>query len=154
VMAPVLIFTGFLVKQKYIQHQMHEQLERTSLSTITVNTTDITWLNEGKEAEIKGRLFDVKSVKASGGVITLTGLYDEKENELKEEFDGLIKEKKGDTSPLNEMVLKILFSPAINKSNSFTATPANTTAVTITYAAYSETEQAQYIAITTPPPNI
>jgi len=154
VMAPVLLFTGFLVKQKYIQHQVHERLERASLSTITAGIADVKWLKEGKEAEINGRLFDVKSFKYKGNTITLTGLFDENEQELKKEFTCLLKEKKGDTAPLNQLVLKFLFSPAINKNNAFTASITGIAAIPVTYAAYSENTQAQYIAVTTPPPNI
>jgi len=153
VMAPVLLFTVFLVKQKYIQYQVQEQLEKVFLNTISTSTSEIKWVKEGKEAEINGRLFDVKSFTSNGSNITLIGLYDDAEHELKKEFTGLLKEKKGDTAPLNQLVLKFLFYPAINKNNLYTAA-INNTAVAITYAAYSENTLAQYADVTTPPPNI
>ncbi len=153
VASPLLLFTGFLIKQKNIQHNMNEQLEKVSLLTINTNIADIKWIKKGKEVEIDGRLFDVKKFHITGSQIMLTGLYDEDEYQLKKEFTGLMKEKKDGTTLLNQLVLKFIFTVSYDKPNTFTIATANITDK-INYSFHNETAQSQSITVTTPPPNI
>lgn len=83
---PLLFSVFFIVKQKIVQYRMEQQLEKQSLQTITTAAADITWVKEGKEALIEGRLFDVKNYSIKSAVITLTGLYDTAEEMIKEKI--------------------------------------------------------------------
>ncbi len=151
--APILIFTGFWVKQKSIQYQMNERLEKAALHTITANIADVKWIKKNKEVEIHGRMFDIKHFEINGSQITLTGLYDEEEHELKKGLAGLMKQKKDGTEPLNQLVLKFIFAVTLNNNDTYNSTeayPAYTTA----YAFYNEKAKPQYKLVTTPPPNV
>ena len=87
-MALPLALTSFLqLKQLYVQWEMLEQLEQKELLTLTADSKDIQWIRQGRECMVQGRLFDVKFEKKNGNRITLTGLYDEREKELKQLID-------------------------------------------------------------------
>ncbi len=150
--APVFLFTGFFIKQKHIQHKMHERLERTALHTITANVTDVKWVKKNKEVEIYGRLFDVKHYLINGNKITLTGLYDEEEHELKKDLAKLMKEEKDGSSPNNQLVVKFNLFIAFIPNNIFDAQQF-TALNKISSALYSEQLRHQYIVVATPPPN-
>ena len=111
VAAPLLFFAGFLLKQKLIENDMEEMLENTSLQTVTVNLADIQWVKENKEAVIDGKSFDVKSSITKGDQVILTGLYDNEEDGLHEEFNNFVQQKNGAASPLGNAVIKFLFPP-------------------------------------------
>lgn len=152
--APVLLFTVFLVKQKNIQHQMNERLEQASLYTITADSKEVRWIKKDKEAEVQGRLFDVKNFYTDGNTIVLTGLYDDDEHKLKQDLSLLMKQKKDGTAPLSQLILKFIFNPALNK-----ITDINTSVICIHitklfFDFYNEKAKAEYLAVTTPPPNI
>ena len=80
VVAPLLFFAGYLVKQSLIQNEMEEQLETKALQTITTDLTGVQWLKKNKEVIIEGKLFDVKSYTITGNKIILTGLFDKDED--------------------------------------------------------------------------
>jgi hypothetical protein len=153
VLAPLFFFTGYLVKQKIIQYQMQEQLEKTSLQTITVNKVDISWLKEDKEVIINGKLFDVKSYTVVDDKIILTGLYDRAENELKKEFANLIQHKKNDSAPLEQLVIKFIFTVVINQSQQTEVLACSQNTKTV-YPLHNEVPIYQSAAVATPPPNV
>ena len=153
VAAPVLLFTGFFVKQKSIQYKMNERLKKTALHTITANTADVKWIKKNKEVEVYGKMFDVKHFSINGNLLTLTGLYDEEEHELKKDLAGLMKEKKDGTTPINQLVLKFVFTEAIAKIDGFSLSFMGI-ADKFIYNFYNETAQSQYLAVITPPPNV
>jgi hypothetical protein len=79
-----LIFRGyFYFAQIWIEHSMEEAMETKNLQTISIPTEEIVWVKKGKEMLIKNQLFDVKSYKKQGTLTIIKGLYDLKENELK-----------------------------------------------------------------------
>ena len=116
VLAPLLFFTGFLVKQKIIQNVMEEKLETASLQTITANNAGVQWLTKNKEAVVDGKLFDVQSYTISGSKIILTGLYDTDEDNLHEELNNFLQRKNDPNAPLNSTVIKFLFPPLYNNT--------------------------------------
>lgn len=151
--APVLVITGFLIKQNLIQRRMNEELEKRPLQTITADITEVTWVKQNKEVEVQGRLFDVKQFKISGNKITLTGLWDEDEHALKKELAGLHKQKKDNTAPISQLVLKFLNTATINET--FTAGflyQQNT--VQNKYHSYKDDVISRCISVITPPPNV
>jgi hypothetical protein len=154
IVAPVLLFTVFLVKQKHIQNQMNERLEYASLHTITADSKEVRWIKKDKEAEVQGRLFDVKNFYTDGNTIVLTGLYDDDERELKQKLSLLMKQKKDGTAPLSQLMLKFIFNPALNKITDSNSTVVYISSTKIFFKFYNENVQAQYLSVATPPPNI
>lgn len=69
--------------------QAHELLEKNSFTTLILSPESILW-KSGKEVQIAGKLFDVKSsfLNADGNYV-LTGLFDEQETRLISELNTL-----------------------------------------------------------------
>jgi hypothetical protein len=152
-LAPLFFFTGYLVKQKIIQNQMQEQLENASLQTITLNQVDVTWFKKNKEVIVNGKLFDVKSYSIAGSKIILTGLFDEAENKLKKEFANLIHQKKNDSAPLQQLILKFIFTALINQSRQTEVLTCNQNTKTV-YPFHNEVAVYQSVPVSSPPPNV
>lgn len=78
-----LIFACYVqLSEAVIHHQMKEALEQKSLVTIHIKSSQLVWIDKGKEARINGNMFDVKSYVVKGIVIELTGLFDKDEDVL------------------------------------------------------------------------
>lgn len=153
VATPIFFFTGFLIKQKMIQHEMKEKLESSFLQTITVNLTDIKWVKKNKEVIIGDRFFDVKSYTIENDKIILTGLYDEAEKKLQKDFAGMLHQKKNETAPLEQLILKFIFTAAIKKNTIAQDLPCNNK-IKVIYLTYNEAAVTLSQSVTTPPPNI
>ncbi len=81
--APFLFLTAFHTRQFLIRQEMAETLCEKKLTTIILDASAIHWIRPGAEACIGGKLFDIKQVSAEpGGLVSLTGLFDEKEETL------------------------------------------------------------------------
>ncbi|WP_462254147.1 hypothetical protein [Ferruginibacter sp.] len=153
VAAPLFFFIGFTVKQKQIQHAMKDKLESAVLQTIVLNKADVKWFKKNKEIIIDGKLFDIKSYTIDGEKIVFTGLYDHEENKLKKEFANLVHQKKDDAAPLNQLLLKFIFTAAITKNEEpvITFADKNNTPV---YINRNEKAVSQFLSVFTPPPNV
>jgi hypothetical protein len=79
---PLLFVLLFAIKQQSIRHRMKEQMEKQSITTITIAENEIRWVKEGKEVWIHGKLFDIKSIEHKDGMAILHGLYDDDETTL------------------------------------------------------------------------
>jgi hypothetical protein len=150
VAAPIFFYAGFSIKQKIIQHQMHELLEGSYLQTISVDSSKVIWLNAHSEALVDGRMFDVKSYNIKNGITTLTGLYDAAEHKLNNDFLSLLKSKKKESAPIEQLLLKFIFTAGLLKH------PFEISFVEINnlpiYFDYNENSVAQYLPINNPPP--
>lgn len=82
----VLVPVGFLAIRARHRHEMWEQIEKASEVTIRVPAKLFRWEIEGKEIRWQGRLFDVKDISRDGSFLKLTGLFDEDEQRLENEF--------------------------------------------------------------------
>jgi hypothetical protein len=153
VAAPLFFFTGYLIKQKIIQHQMKEQLENASLQTIAVNKDAVTWVKKNKEVVINGELFDIKSYSVTGDKIILTGLYDAAENKLKKEFANLMQHKKNGSAPLEQLILKLIFAAVVNQNQQTEVLACNEN-IKIVYPFHTEVPVYQLVPVTIPPPNV
>lgn len=111
VAAPLLFFAGFMIKQSLIQHEMEEKMETASLQTISMDIADFHWQQLNKEALVDGKLFDVRSYNIAGNKITLTGLFDNDENELHDQLKNFLQQKNNPNTPLNSSAVKFLFPP-------------------------------------------
>lgn len=75
----ILVLQGL---QWYARHEAEERMEREAMVTVTIPVRDLHWHKKGKEVVIDGKLFDVKTLKQTGGQIVLTGLFDEAETAI------------------------------------------------------------------------
>lgn len=80
--APVVL----QLQQRYVQWQMIEALEKKELITITVDVAAVQWIKKGKECWINNEMFDIKHSESKGDKLILTGLFDKKEKQLKEQL--------------------------------------------------------------------
>ena len=69
-------------QQWYVCLEAEERLERKALVSVTIPAADLHWHKRGREAVIDGKLFDVKTMRQTGGQIVLTGLFDEAETAI------------------------------------------------------------------------
>ncbi len=150
--APLIIFTTYTINQKIVQLQMQEALEQKNVQTITIAKNALQWVDAGKEIIVHGKLFDVKSYKSLGDKIILTGLFDSEETAIKNQVDKLQQQKNKSKTPLDNLVLKFLFSSAILPSKLclpiFIYTNKNI------YCNYTCALKLQEITIISPPPNV
>lgn len=80
---PLLSPVVLQVKQLYVQWQMLEALEKQELVHVRIKTAEIEWIKDKKECRIHGDMFDVKQSQIIDDETLLTGLYDQKEKEIK-----------------------------------------------------------------------
>jgi hypothetical protein len=150
---PFLLPVYFLVQQKMIQFSVHEALEEGSLQTITILRSDITWTRQEKELLLNGKLFDVKNFTRSGDYLTVTGLFDGKEDELNLQLKRSIQER----SPVNTGVENALVSFLFQ---TLTTPPENNNTSTVLFNVNnygflkSEKLYSIYNSITSPPPKV
>ncbi len=123
---PLILGAFFGIKQKIVQWHMQSEAESVSVETITVSLTDFKWVSLNKEATVRGRLFDVKQYKINSATITLTGFYDEKEEDLANQASKIITEggKKQNTSG-NPVLLKLLFQQLYYCNINFNCNPGS-----------------------------
>ncbi len=111
---PLLFSVIIIVKQKVLQINSRLSFGTEKLETISVSKKNINWVKKGKEILINKMLFDVKSYKAEGENILLTGYYDHKEVKLVNHLNKIFQQKKDSNSPINQIAVKFLFFPIFN----------------------------------------
>ncbi|HMO33503.1 MAG TPA: hypothetical protein PKE07_10965 [Lacibacter sp.] len=96
VIAPLLVLaslvTGLLqpawlqLQQELAQREMWERLEKKNLEKVVVAKAGVQWIKNRRECLVNGLLFDVHRLEDRGTTLVLTGLYDTREEELKEQL--------------------------------------------------------------------
>ncbi len=154
VIAPLLFFTCFFIKQKMIEHDMEEQLKNASLKTITIDAGAILWVKRNKEVTVDGKLFDVRSITVNGNVIILTGLYDNEEDILNEGMKNFVQQKNEQGAGMNHIIFSLLFPPLYNHNTIVSC--QNIGQVVPQYFVPYREEQIfeKYLSILTPPPRL
>ena len=107
---PVFLSVKFIVEEKLLQEKAEEKLESGVLQSVNVSNAELSWIKEGKEVLIEGKLFDVKSFSTANGMVSLVGFFDMEETELEEQFKNTVQNKDSD-SPFSQLVIKFLISP-------------------------------------------
>jgi hypothetical protein len=105
---PLLSPVWLQLKQLHIQHEMIEKLEKESLLSIRIKTTSIQWVKPNKECVVNGEMFDIKRMQVVGDETILTGLYDEKEKELKR----MLRRQTDQQSKQAQQTLQVFFGVA------------------------------------------
>jgi hypothetical protein len=139
------------LKQHYVQWQMMEALEENELITFTVDAEAVQWIKKGKECIINGKMFDVKESVYHHNNFILTGLFDEKEKEIKLQLQAFTKEekKKHHTADVIKLLLQ---TAAIHNPTLFNFKPQ------LSFSGRSLFKDVCYSSpfhsITTPPPRL
>jgi len=114
---PFLVAIGFVVKQQIITHKMFEKLEQNTEKTHQYTIQEISWIKEGKELMMQGKMFDLKRFEIKGNNIEITGLFDEEEDALQQRFLLLLQPIKHTPAPLQELIIISIFSPLFLEQN-------------------------------------
>ena len=59
-------------------------METETLVTLSIPIDKVTWMEEGREIMIEGKMFDIKSYYEEDGKLIAVGVYDEKETRVME----------------------------------------------------------------------
>jgi len=113
---PTLLIVYFQLAQWQQQKHMEEELESHQLQTISISKSELKWYKLNKEVLVEGKLFDVKKIHEKDATVFLTGLFDEKETEIKNNL-GIIRKAESDkkkNSELAQQFFSFLLFPARN----------------------------------------
>lgn len=138
------------VQQRYVQWQMEEQLEEKELITLTVEAASVQWIKKGKECLIGNQMFDVKQSGKKENKLILTGLFDEKEKQIKNQLAAHTKQQQKQQQP-SKLVKLFLQTAAISASETFsckTEMPSSAPDAVFKNSCY----QSPLVKTTTPPP--
>ena len=146
-----LVYTLFVgIPQRIIQHKMQERLETHFRRTITVAENDIHWIKDGKEIWVNGRMFDIKSSHLRDGIYVFSGLYDDEETILVEQFQ---KDQQNNTAN-NKQLLQLfqLLQSFCNSPQAEIVSPENISGAK--FIPDASPLASQFISIFTPPPRV
>lgn len=140
------------VQQRFVQWEMLEALEKKELITITAAASTIHWVKKEKECMINGEMFDVKRMEQQGDKLILTGLYDEKEKQIKKQLLTQTKEQQKDKRS-SQVVKLILQTALVNKTEIFDYKQAE---LPVTYISVYRNSyyQSPFKGTATPPPRL
>lgn len=146
---PLLMPAVWHLKQTYVQWEMLEKMEKDELVQIKIKAADVTWVKHKKECIINGEMFDVKQLKVTGEELLLTGLFDEKEKEIKKQLEDFTKNQQ-QADALQQFVK--LF-PVLFYNTSQIKTPAPVYVIMNQPATFVPSiYTSPYLGYTTPPP--
>ena len=131
---------------------MEERLEQSPVQTITLPIEAVSWINDGKEVILDGKLFDIKSYTVCGNKIILNGLFDNDEDRLIAKMNDTVhKNKDNNSSPLSTLALKFLSQQIYNEPAlfSFNCSWKIIDKLSVTYN--TATHEAHYVLIVPPP---
>jgi hypothetical protein len=149
---PLCLAIGFLVKQQIIAHKMFEKLEQSAKITYQFSIQEISWIKEGKELLIKGKMFDVKHFEMKGNIIEITGIFDEEEDALQNQFSIFINPVKNTPTPLQTSLIKSIFAPVFFETNTKEITGIYSIAIKKNLFNYKENSVQKNYPINIPPP--
>lgn len=148
---PLFFTVGIYIKQQLIQHRRESRFKTELLEVVTVKAKEVNWVKPGKEIQVGGKLFDVKSFKLIGSNIVFTGFFDSKEDKLLRHAREIQQQKSKPDNPLNQSVARFLFLPVFKEPGSFTI-QNNWFFILNRFPKYTESlSDMPYPAITPPP---
>ncbi len=146
---PWLFILVFSIKQQSIRHRMKEKLEENiSHHVVRMANDEIIWVKKGKEIEVHGKMFDIKTSESKNGMTTFTGLFDEEETALKKQWqEDWQKRSANDNQLLVQLFsLQTIFVESSNNENPAIAQTS------VTGSFMSADLPTRYKIILTPPP--
>lgn len=110
-----LVFSAYAVIGKWmIEYEMEEKLETENLQKLVVREAEIVWLKNDKEMLMAGEPFDVKNICRDGDIITVWGLFDKMEKELRKKIEDYQCQDDQGTASGNNVLLLLFSSYFIN----------------------------------------
>jgi len=149
VAAPLFSFIYFFYTEKQARHQMEEKLEKAALQQVVLPLSDLHWIEDGKEALVNGKYFDVESFVLSTDHIVLTGLFDSKEDKLHSQLKKIFQVEE-EPSLFGNMAV-FMFFPVYFESGSVQS-PVHWQTVSNRYLGYTEKIPSSPVADITHPP--
>jgi hypothetical protein len=149
---PLIWNTIALVREKLHFYDMQETMEQAALHTLHVPESSAQWTKSGKEIRINGKLFDVKWHRASDGMLTVTGLFDEEEEQISKSLSAYQNTSQPFTEP-TILLLANFFTPALPPVNRNSATFAKCLPIEVPFSPGHEIALPERdFPIPTPPP--
>jgi hypothetical protein len=129
---------------------MEEKLENEQLQTIAIPIEDVQWYKENKEIIVGEKLFDVKSVVYQNGIASFTGIYDDRETNIKVQLENL--EMEEDENTKNESAVNLISILLFKEENLHSSWFLN--GLSVQYVDYSKNLLSQNISTPAPPPKV
>lgn len=79
ILLPLVLVGSLQLAQLLLKQSWEQRLAPQTATTILVDKASIVWEEEGRELQIGGRYFDVRSIKEAGSKLVLQGHYDDTE---------------------------------------------------------------------------
>ena len=148
---PLFLSVSFYIKQQLVQHQREQRFKTEFVETVTVKAGKVAWIEVGKEIQVDGKLFDVKSFTISGNNLTLTGFFDSKEEKLVKHIGEIQQQKDKSGNPLNQLAVKFLFLPNYKEFTTFSI-QNNWQIIVSHFRVYTESLSTMTYPAIAPPP--
>jgi hypothetical protein len=149
VAAPLLVSVYYQAKQRYVQHQMKEQLETAALQTLAL-TGEPTWVKPGKEMWVDGKLFDVKRITPTAIGYTVVGLFDHQETAIAHKA---AQQSESQANRAAQAALQCLLLALYQPTKNDISIPTPPTQPGQQYIPYQTTVASISLGVATPPPN-
>lgn len=149
---PLCLAIAFLLKQQIVAHQAFEKLENSASKTYQFSLAYIHWVKEGKELLVNGKMFDVKHSKITGNNIEITGIFDEEEDALQQQFYLLFNPVQRIPTPLQNFLIKSIFTPIFIEQNYFYSSCFSSFVIESIVFNYKENSIYKSYPINIPPP--
>ena len=104
---PTLLAILFDANRIYIREKMKTKLEKEFLITIHIPFKDVQWVKKNKEILFEGRLFDIKSIRSNGDLYIMTGLFDDDETALVNNFER-IQKRRSSSEDINSFYTQLI----------------------------------------------
>jgi Ca2+/Na+ antiporter len=152
VLLPMAFCVYFLQQQHSIKEKMEQELEKSSLTTLTIFKSDVQWVELGKELIVDGEMFDVKSVTQKNDSLVIKGIFDTAEKALKQELASVLDKQKNTNTPLQQLIAQFL-SPIILTQNTIELKTYVSISPQNKYFISTQNISSIYLENPTPPPN-
>jgi hypothetical protein len=150
--APILLWVSYFSAKQVHYFTIQERLEIEKLQSITVNVTDINWVKKDKEIVIANHLFDVKKYTIKGKQAVLLGIFDNYEDEIKQQLNKLETANTNKALPIHTLLLNLL-NPTILLQSSNTLHNTYTILSTQYMMLITKHYTSYFLKVPTPPPN-
>ena len=151
---PLTMSVYLLAQQQVIHANVSGHFKEQPLQTISIQTTKVVWVREGKEILLNDKLFDVKFFSETGDYLKVTGLFDAKEDELNNQIQKSEQDKSPANQTSNNLLFSFLFQPLFSNLNSIHL--SNSWFLTLNNYNFSPAENLYsiYRNVSSPPPKI
>lgn len=82
ILLPLVLVGSLQLTQLVLKQSWEQRLAQQTTVSVTLDKGAIVWEEEGRELQINGRYFDVRTIKEVGGKLVLQGHYDDTETEV------------------------------------------------------------------------